>query len=303
MSPKTQPRKPWPSYFIVRTTGEVVPLIAVDELPQDVNIAGVPRELDLKEAIGMLNLGLQKSCGASYKITHEKAKVQGQSNGLAAEPTTQSSANIAGLSTSTRLRTSPNIKAPLVVPSSTPSTTMQQKPRRQICRYWCANGICKWGLQCRHHHMMPMDLPGLQEIGLNDWPIWYRRSNSSHFVTDLGRTKASKTSQSEGRIRTKNAKGSASVSRGVESVEQALRKFRELDVSGKGKGSALAGAKSKSGGRYGSKNTVDDRLATRDATDWGDDEITVHGDEGSDISSASDGEAIKVFGKGKLVDV
>jgi hypothetical protein len=60
--------KPWPGYFLVRTTGEVVPLIAVDELPHSVDVVGVPRSLDLEETIGMLNLGLQQSPGCCYQI-------------------------------------------------------------------------------------------------------------------------------------------------------------------------------------------------------------------------------------------
>lgn len=52
-------RSPRPGYFIVRKTGQVVPLVAVDELPPGVDLIGVPRNLDLVETGGMLNLGLQ----------------------------------------------------------------------------------------------------------------------------------------------------------------------------------------------------------------------------------------------------
>ena len=64
----TQRTKPWPGYFIVRTTGEVVPLIAVDELPPGTDLLGIPRSLDLDATIGMLNLGLQESSGSFYQI-------------------------------------------------------------------------------------------------------------------------------------------------------------------------------------------------------------------------------------------
>jgi len=63
-----QKGKPWPGYFLVRNTGEVVPLVAVDELPPSIEIDGVPRSLDLEETIGMLNLGLQRSTGSYYRI-------------------------------------------------------------------------------------------------------------------------------------------------------------------------------------------------------------------------------------------
>ena len=67
-----QKGKPWPEYFLVRTTGEVVPLIAVDELPATIELVGVPRSLDLEETIGMLNLGLQRSTGGFYQIALER---------------------------------------------------------------------------------------------------------------------------------------------------------------------------------------------------------------------------------------
>lgn len=66
--------KPWPGYFIVRTTGDVVPLIPVDELPSGIDLKGVSRSLDLKDTIGMLNLGLQRSSGALYQLAKESNK-------------------------------------------------------------------------------------------------------------------------------------------------------------------------------------------------------------------------------------
>lgn len=60
--------KSWPGYFIVRSTGEVVPLIAVDELPPGIDLVGIPRSLDLEETMGMLNLGLQRNPSTHYQI-------------------------------------------------------------------------------------------------------------------------------------------------------------------------------------------------------------------------------------------
>jgi hypothetical protein len=69
MSPDRKPsqKTPWPAYFIVRTTGEVVPLIAVDELPKGIDLVGVSRSFDLEDTIGMLNLGVERSSGAFYQ--------------------------------------------------------------------------------------------------------------------------------------------------------------------------------------------------------------------------------------------
>ena len=73
-------RKPWPSYFLVRTTGEVVPLIAVDELPPGTNLINVPRTLELEATKGMLNLGLQRSSGNYYQISSAASRVRYDSN-------------------------------------------------------------------------------------------------------------------------------------------------------------------------------------------------------------------------------
>lgn len=72
-----QGRKPWPGYFIVRNTGEVVPLIAIDELPHGIDLVGIPRALDLEDTVGMLNLGLKKGSGACYQVSVEQSKSGG----------------------------------------------------------------------------------------------------------------------------------------------------------------------------------------------------------------------------------
>jgi hypothetical protein len=69
--------KPWPAYFIVRTSGEVVPLIGVDELPVGTDLVGVPRALDLKDTLGMLNLGIQRSSEEFYQISQPQEKTAG----------------------------------------------------------------------------------------------------------------------------------------------------------------------------------------------------------------------------------
>lgn len=68
----------YPSYFLVRTTGEVVPLIAVDELPPGLDLANVPRSIELEDTIGMLNLGLQKWSGAFYAVAETVAEREGK---------------------------------------------------------------------------------------------------------------------------------------------------------------------------------------------------------------------------------
>lgn len=57
---------------------------------------------------------------------------------------------------------------------------------RSFCRHFCHHGTCKWGLACRYQHAMPMTLEGLQELGLNDWPAWFRAEMRLAFARQAG---------------------------------------------------------------------------------------------------------------------
>ncbi|KAL2067120.1 hypothetical protein VTL71DRAFT_1544 [Oculimacula yallundae] len=198
-----QKGKPWPAYFLVRTTGEVVPLIAVDELPPGTDLIGVPRSLDLKDTIGMLNLGLQRSSGAFYQIVTavDNGGVKGEEatteiSSSESERTLQSSTTPTSTPPSTPPKPAPTQASRTQAPSTSPTTNNNsshanstQTPtypssQTQLCRHWCHHGICKWGQQCRYRHIMPMSTSGLSEIGLSDWPVWFRRMNPGYFAAE-----------------------------------------------------------------------------------------------------------------------
>ncbi|KAK8042101.1 hypothetical protein PG993_006624 [Apiospora rasikravindrae] len=42
------------------------------------------------------------------------------------------------------------------------------------CRHWCHHGSCKYGPDCRYEHEMPRTHEKLREVGLADWPNWYK---------------------------------------------------------------------------------------------------------------------------------
>lgn len=65
---------PCPEHFIIRPGMDgrektIVPLIAVDQLPEWIQLAGVPRQLDVAQASGLVNLGLVPGDGLStYEV-------------------------------------------------------------------------------------------------------------------------------------------------------------------------------------------------------------------------------------------
>lgn len=80
---------PCPEHFIVRPglagRGEaIVPLIAVDQLPDWIQLAGVPRQLDVEQASGMINLGLVAGDGFSaYEVRLRVDKIRAIMSGSA----------------------------------------------------------------------------------------------------------------------------------------------------------------------------------------------------------------------------
>jgi hypothetical protein len=54
----------------------MVPLIAIDELPPSLSIAGLQRCLEPEDTVGMLNLGLQNSSEGFYHIIQEDEDIK-----------------------------------------------------------------------------------------------------------------------------------------------------------------------------------------------------------------------------------
>lgn len=79
---------PSPDHFIVRpdekdgTPGPIVPLIAVDQLPDWMQLVSVPRELDAEQTIGMTNLGIvEKEDDSIYEVRLHHDKIRAILNG------------------------------------------------------------------------------------------------------------------------------------------------------------------------------------------------------------------------------
>ncbi|CAG8958512.1 hypothetical protein HYFRA_00009827 [Hymenoscyphus fraxineus] len=321
--------KPWASHFIVRKMGQIVPLIAVDELPPSLHIDGVPRYLSVVETKGMLNLGLQEEREGYYRVTRGEARTKSLVDSVH-NPAKSQAGNLTAKEPATRpaetevVTTTPRQPPPTPKSSSLSPSSREdrEKPRsQQLCRHWCVHGVCKWGLGCHYRHRMPMDRDGLREVGLREWPGWFRRGNPGLF--------------GDGGVRARRAGGVDVLERGErgerglgEEILERLRRLegrewgvekmdgegggteREKEKNGrkvKGRGAVKAPAVVEMSGkveRVERAKGLDDRIVRKETRRWEDDES---GDD-SDISSLpprrevdiSEGEAKR---KEKLVDV
>ncbi|QSZ28974.1 hypothetical protein DSL72_003483 [Monilinia vaccinii-corymbosi] len=151
---------PKPGYFIVRKSGEVVPLVAVDELPLGVDLVWVPR----------------RGRGGFYRLVGLEEDEDGGGNmGGSGSDTAVSSPLLLPIRSSTSVvpasaqvkpqppkSQSPGLLASIHAPTPSPSPANarfnpgltaprpghQQAPQ-QACRHWCThNRRCKWGENC-----------------------------------------------------------------------------------------------------------------------------------------------------------
>lgn len=194
-------------FFVTRQNGSMVPLIAMDELPPNVMIRGVPHTLTPWQISGMGNVG-------NFNTRHRQHLVEVSNNGFGVQPNAgdrqikplasahpgpydqlpgrqpraygiEEQAATAGAS---QLRTSqPSTAAPGVYssnPTSTPLarwedvTTLplgQVPGKKEWCSHWLRKGECDYAQQgCIYRHEMPLTLEGLERVGLRDIPAWYR---------------------------------------------------------------------------------------------------------------------------------
>lgn len=239
-------------HFIVRpdmddgTPGPIVPLIAVDQLPDWIQLTGVPRELDAEQILGLINLGMvdkeddsvfevrlhdnktrailngqaeSHSPGggqAKAKSTNTKKTVSftetkgksvekaanektpfsfaGSSSAIQPGPLEQQQPRMLSASRHNVANTAVGTQAPNssdkpirphmteatrdkprpAGPKNTTTNNKQDKQNIAICGFWCQNGFCKWEKNCHKQHRMPATVEGLREVGLTDYPKWYR---------------------------------------------------------------------------------------------------------------------------------
>ncbi|KAE8148984.1 hypothetical protein BDV25DRAFT_141249 [Aspergillus avenaceus] len=195
--------QPRPQFFCARPNGTLTPLIAVDELPPNISLRGVPRTLSPNETQGMTSLGTVPSRAQVYVIDGVTATTTRTSANagprtrdfdlqtslmrLIADENVPANQRLA-LNTLLQQGISQNWFAPSasssgwLVPSGSGGTTAgssrqgaHYNAKKEYCSYWIRHGECDYQQQgCLYKHEMPNDLSTLEKLGLRDIPRWYR---------------------------------------------------------------------------------------------------------------------------------
>ena len=169
---------------------------------------------------------------------------------------------------------------------------------------------------------MPMTLSGLAEIGLSDWPAWYRSLNPGFFVSSVERIGGRLTlrnrnlharaerrlAPSENKVKTIKKKEEEGSTLGEQIIERlkGMEKEKEKEKVGvKGRGQVLA--PKLEGKEKNNASVMVERAAVRDARRWEDEsDDSLEGSEGvmGECCEAETRVAKKEnVQKGKLVDV
>ncbi|KAG9946334.1 hypothetical protein KCU85_g6676, partial [Aureobasidium melanogenum] len=186
-------------FFIERNDGSLVPLVPVDELPDDVRLVGVPLSLSTFQAQDMLFLGHDSSVGR--KFSH--AGAIGIRETVAHSLVAMRSAPQPGVAPHSHQVTQHIHTQPLPAPASTfgstpkplslskskppynehplPPSGVEPDPSKKIyCTYWIQNqGQCGFTQQgCMYKHEIPEDKETLESIGLKSVPAWWRKEQA-----------------------------------------------------------------------------------------------------------------------------
>ncbi|KAF3407799.1 hypothetical protein DPV78_001426 [Talaromyces pinophilus] len=181
-----------PQFFLVRENDTIVPLIALDELPADITIPGVARNLGMADTGGMTSVGKVPSRGAIYVVLsvpdgkddrspafNGKGKGRSGNKKVSDSVVTNhtNSANwfgiirkLASLSIATAER--------FTVPSG--FATANACSNSKVCLLAHGRSMVVtyifFRLGCQYKHIMPLDIDLLRRCGLHDIPVWYQKA-------------------------------------------------------------------------------------------------------------------------------
>lgn len=164
---------PSPRFFIVRpdtkrstadgrvqsVPGAIVPLIAVDELPEWLDISDAPRELSVEQTIGLCNLGISSKGPGAYavRIIHEtRAAARQQSDMVKAhEVNVQNDAAVNASQASLGPSAATSSKTKALAPAPSPSAAVHATDRMKVNwsdSHTAANNTTNTGMESSAHN-------------------------------------------------------------------------------------------------------------------------------------------------------
>ncbi|OXV11686.1 hypothetical protein Egran_00555 [Elaphomyces granulatus] len=177
-------------FYCIRPDGTAAPFIAVDELPPQLYIRGVPRRLPAAETEGMICLGQLGFPRQSYIVESLPASMsspplidrESQLPRNVTEETLPQHQGLTGpsIASGSRHLMNPQRSAAAGRQFNTSRQDATRRPRRKkmFCSFWLRHGECDYEQQgCRFKHEMPTDLKTLEVLGLRDIPLWYREKH------------------------------------------------------------------------------------------------------------------------------
>ncbi|KAG9675456.1 hypothetical protein KCU99_g8691, partial [Aureobasidium melanogenum] len=185
-------------FFIERNDGSLVPLVPVDELPDDVRLIGVPLSLSAFQANDMLFLGHDSSVGRKFSHAGAMSIKETVAPSLAAmKYTPQPEVAPHNHHVNQHMHTQPlpppasafvptpkplglSKSKPLCNEHPLPPSGIEPDPSKKIyCTYWIQNGQCGFTQQgCMYKHEIPEDKETLESIGLKSVPAWWRKEQA-----------------------------------------------------------------------------------------------------------------------------
>ncbi|KAK5999612.1 hypothetical protein QM012_005269 [Aureobasidium pullulans] len=190
---------PMLKFFIKRDDGSLVPLVPVDELPDDVRLVGVPLNLAASQAKDMLFLGHDSSIRKKFSLAGAVSIKESVAPSLVAmrytpqseiaphidrvpqHMHTQSLPGPTSAFIPTQIPLSLSKSRPLYNERPLPPSGIEPDQRKKIyCTYWIQNqGQCAYKQQgCIYKHEMPEDKETLESIGLKSAPAWWRKEQA-----------------------------------------------------------------------------------------------------------------------------
>ena len=169
-----------------------------------------------------------------------------------------------------------------------------------------------------------MTIPGLQEVGLGDWPTWYRSLNSGYFVSESMKRRKERlnrevmrqtnrmieeersapglqgTGGGRGERLRANRRPRAPLVKRQDLGEQIIARLRGMSGALKVEQVEKMVAARKAAG-LNTPSALIERAAARDTKDWEEENGVAGDDKDSDVSVGTESKA--QMAKGKLVDV